>query len=560
MNNKKLRLVALVLVCAMAITASLTGCKKGGGKGAAGGDYVMDEVLNPLGSDTICKEKVTLEFMMGQSGQVIDYDTNKYTLELERKGNVEIKFNLLPSADSSTKINLTLSSGTNLPDVINQKLDDATISTYGEAGTFVSLNTYYENSSEYLKPQIEQLKEDIGMDIYNYITMSDGNIYGVVKYNESLQNEIPYVLWINKAWLAKAGMDVPTTLDEFVAALRAFKSTDMNGNGKNDELPIIDYTTGGMMDVIESAFVKKGNEYVTIDDDGSLTQAYTTEGYKEFLKFMNGLYKEGLLDKTTFSQDQGTLKTLLNGETTRVGVFAGTSTSLLTAGTSRRENHEYAPMFLDNTDKKGYSTFRYIQTMPDQAYFITKACEHPEVAFRLADYMCSKEMTIWSRWGEKGTDWIEPDESTVGMYEFMGYDAVLVPVLQWGSSQNSHWQNITPGFRRTYIALGMASSDTSQESKSFAIKELYERYGEDFVADVVDDRVYKLIYTTEELDEKADLDNAINSYVANKKYEFITGVVDIDKGWDAYIKELKGMNVDRLVEINNAAYDRMNAN
>lgn len=558
MNNKKMRLVCLVLVCAMSIMSALSGCAGGGNGDSASSDYVMDEVLNPLGSDVICKEPVTLEFMMSQMGQVIDYETNKYTKEIERKGNVDIKFNLLPSADATTKINLTLSSGTNLPDVVNAKLDDATVSTYGEAGTFVPLNVYYENSSEYLKPQIEKLKEDIGMDIYDYITMSDGNIYSVVRYNESLQNEVVSLLWINKSWLAKVGMEVPTTLDELVAALRAFKDSDVNGNGKKDELPIIDYATGSMMGIIQNAFVKSGVDTTTITEDGSLTMAYMTEGYREFLQFMKGLYDEGLLDKTTFSQDQGTLKTLLNGEIDRVGVFTATSTSLLTAGTPRRENHEYAPMFLDNTDKKGYNTLTYLQTMPDQHYFITKACEHPEVAFRIADYMCSEEMTVWSRWGEKGVDWVEPDETTVGLYEFMDYPAYLSPVLQWGSSQNSHWQNVTPGFRRANIALGMSSSDTSQESKAFAIKELYDRYGENFVQDVLPERVYKLIYTTAELDEKADLVNALDSYVSNMRFEFITGQTDLDTGWDDYIKELKGLNVDRLIEINNAAYERMN--
>ena len=557
MNNKK-RVVALLIVSAMLIMATLSGCGgNGAGGGSASGDYVMDPVLNPLGSDIICKEPVELEFMLSQSGSVIDYDTNKYTLELERKGNVNIKFNLLPAADSGTKINLALSSGTDLPDVFNGGIDVASAATYGEAGTLIALNKYYENSSEYLVPQMEKLKEDIGLDIYDYITMSDGNIYGVVKYNESLQNEVPTLLWINKAWLAKAGMEVPTTLDELVAALKAFKAQDMNGNGKQDELPVIDHATGGMMEVFENAFVKTGVDQITIKEDGTLDMAYATEGYKEFLTFMNGLYTQGLLDKTTFSQDNATLKTLLNGETIRVGVFAGTSTSPLTAGTPRRENHEYAPMFLDNTAKPGYTTFRYMQTMPTQYLFITSACEHPEVAFRVADYMCSEEMTVWSRWGERGVDWLEPSDSTVGMYEFMGYPAYLEPVLQWGSTQNAHWYNSTPGFRRTNVSLGMSSSDTSQESKSFAIKELYTRYGENFVQDVIDERVYKLVYTTDELDEIADLKNGIDSYVANARFEFITGAKNLDSDWDAYIKELKGLNLDRLVEINNDAYDRM---
>lgn len=550
MNNKKLRVVSLVLVCAMLLVASLTGCNKK--NGAAGGDN-----LNPLGADTISKEKVTIEFMMPNAGQVEDYETNKYTMEIERKGNVDIKFNLLSPADADTKINLVLSSGKDLPDVINRNLSADLVATYGSAGMFVTLNDYYENSSYYLKPQLEAYEAETGTNLLNFITMSDGNIYGVIKYNESLQNEIPELLFINKAWLDKAGMKVPTTLDELVTALTYFKTHDMNGNGKSDEIPMVDQTLGGMLEVIENAFVKTGWENITIKDDGTLSMAYMEDGYKDFLKYANKLYSAGLLDPVTFSQDKDTLKTLLNGQDTIVGVFSATSTSPLTAGSDRRENHEYAPMFLDNPSN-GYNTFRYMKTMPEQAMFITKDNPYPETSFRLADYMCSEEMTVWSRWGERGTDWLEPTESTVGMYEFMGYDAYLEPVLQWGSKQNSHWQNATPGFRRTNVSLGMASNDASQQSKAFAIQELYNRYGTDFVAQVSDDRVYRLIFTTDELAERADITTTVDSYVKNMRYEFITGKRNIDSGWDTYVKELKGMNIDRLNEINNAAYARMN--
>ena len=559
MNNKKFRVVSLVLVCMMLITASLTGCGKQQGNGT-----VSNEPLNPLGSDPISKEKITLEFMMPNNGNVEDYETNKYTKEIERMGNVDIEFNLLSPADSGTVINLKLSSGKDLPDVINTTLADDLIATYGSVGVLIPLNKYYENSSYYLKPQLEAYEADTGTDLLKYITMSDGNIYGIIRYNESLQNEVASLLWINNRWLDKAGMKVPTTLDELVTTLTYFKNNDMNGNGKNDEIAMVDHAAGMMLTILQNAFVKTGAENVAIADDGSLTMAYVTDGYKDFLKYANKLYNAGLLDPVTFSQDKATFTTLLNGEQTIVGVFAEGSTSILTAGSARREEHHYSPMFLDNP-ANGYSTFRYMKTMPTQGMFITKECAYPETAFRIADYMCSEKMTVWTRWGEEGSDWLAPSESTVGLYEFMDYPAYLEPVLQWGSKQNSHWQAQTPAYRRTNISLGMASNDKSQESKALAIKNLHERYsdanwkegGKLFYEKVADDRVYKLIYTTDELAERSDIINAVDPYVKQMRYEFITGKQNIDSGWNTYIKELKGMNVDRLIEINNAAYNRM---
>lgn len=560
MNNKKLRLIALVLVLAMTVMASLSGCgsKKGLVKGTSG-DYVMDPVLNPLGSETICKETVTLEFMMGKSGSVIDYETNAFTKRLEEKGNVEIKFNLLSADDSIAKINLTLSSGNNLPDVINAGLDDTTITTYGGAGTFVPLNDYYANSSEYLMPRIEQYEEDYGVNLLNYITMSDGNIYSMAAFNESIHNNFPFVIWIYEPWVKKVGKELPTTLDEYVECLKAFRDNDPNGNGQKDELPVIDYArkfeSDGFMMAFLQAFIKTGVSNTALKD-GEISMYYTTDEYKEFLKWMKMLYSEGLLDKTTFSQDESTRKTLINGKTTRVGSFVHTSTSVITAGDNRRENFEYKPVFLENGDE---STIYYTNSiMPSNKYFITSSCEHPEVAFRLGDFMSGDEMTIWTRWGEKGVDWKEPPAGSKSMYDFLGHAAIIETITQWGSVQNGHWYQASPSFRTAEIAGGIVASDSSQAAKAQGLEGLYNKYGESLGVDV-NDRIYKLINTADELEEISTITTIVNSYAAGAQYKFITGEWDIDKDWDKYIKELKASNVERLVELYQAAYDRMNS-
>lgn len=550
-NAVRMRFAAVGL--SVLVVLSVSGCRNtNDGKVS---DYTMDPVLNELGSETICKEKVELEFMLAQSGSVVDYDTNKYTLQLEKKGNVDIKFNLLPTADAESKINLVLSSGTDLPDVLIRSMDTANVATYGESGVFVPLNTYYENSSEYLVPQLEKYKEETGTDLLKYITMSDGNIYCVPSYCETLMNEIPGLLWVYKPWLEKLNLKAPENLNEFVDVLKAFRDKDANGNGNAaDEIPLVDYTEGTLLTVLEQAFVRTGEDDLIVDKDGKLGFAYMTDEYKEFLKYVKTLVDERLLDKTTFSQDIGTWKTLLNSEVPKVGFYCQSSTSVLTAGTPRRG--EFAPVFLDNGDNK---TLYYKKTIPDSVYFITKDCEHPEVAFRIADYMCDRDVTISNRWGEKGVDYKVPDSSAKSMFEFMGYKATIQPVLEWGKSQNSHWCNVGAGFRTNEVSLGVVNTtDLSQLAKADAIKLLYNRYGgKDFIPKD-GEIVYKIIYTTEELDERSQILNVIDSYVSQARYDFITGKKDIDKDWNSYISELKSSNAERLLEISQEAYDRMN--
>ena len=545
MKTKKL--LSMIIAVAMIVTP-LSGCgPEDYGTDLYDGEYVMDPVLNPLGSETICKEPVELEIMISANGNVQDYDTNKYTKEIERIGNVNFKFNLLPSGDSTSKINLTLSSGKDLPDILIHGLTDANVSTYGDTGVLIPLNKYYENSSEYLVPQAKKLVEDGGIDIIKYVTMTDGNIYTIPQYNESLVNEFSTVLWIYKPWLDKLGMEVPTTLEELETSLQAFKDNDLNGNGKNDEIPMVDCTANkGMIDILQT-YIQTGEDDLTIKKDGSLEFAYTTDEYKEFLKYMHRLAEKGLYDKTSFSQDNATLKTLINGAEVRVGVFSHTSTSILSTAKERRL--DYVPMKIMNNNV----SVLFKKSMPSNMFFITKDCEHPEVAFRIGDYMCSEKMTMWSRFGEYGVDWVDATEEAEALYDFLGYGAEYETILLWGSPQNSHWQNKTPGFRTTGAVLcGAAGDDLSQVSKANAIELMYDQYPE------TESIVEKIIYTPEELEERSIIQNAVVSYVKQMRYNFIMGETDVDSGWDAYIRELKAMNVERLLEISQTAYDRMN--
>ena len=545
-NSMKLRkMLSIMLALSMVLTV-LAGCGTKNENSMYNGDYEIDSVLNPLGSEYICKEPVELEIMIAANGNVLDYETNKYTKELERKGNVDLKFTLLPAGDATAKINLALSSGTDLPDILIASLNDANLATYGEAGVLIPLNKYYENSSEYLVPQAKKLVEDGGIDILKYITMADGNIYTIPRYNESLMNEFSTVLWIYKPWLDKLGMEVPTNLDELETVLQAFKDNDLNGNGKNDEIPMVDCTANkGLIDILQT-YIQTGEDDLSIMKDGSLAFAYTTDEYKEFLKYMKRLTDKGLYDKTSFSQDNATLKTLINSQEVTVGVFSHTSTSILTSAKDRRL--DYVPMAIKNNNV----SVLFSKTMPGNIFYITKDCEHPEVAFRIGDYMCSKDMTVWSRFGEPVVDWREPAEGTEALYDFLGYEAKLESILLWGSPQNAHWMNVTPGFRTTDVVLEIAAgNDDSQRSKADAIELMYDEYPENGTM------VNKIIYNAEELSERANILNAITPYVKQMRFEFLTGKADIDADWDAYIKELKGMNIDRLLEISQTAYDRM---
>jgi putative aldouronate transport system substrate-binding protein len=122
------------------------------------------------------------------------------------------------------------------------------------------------------------------------MTRADGNIYGVPCTNNT---NLTTSQWIRMDWLDNLGLDVPTTMDEFVAVLRAFTFDDPDGNGKDD-------TKGTMMNehwgarIYAVPFAAVPGNYYPYGDGFTLGQYHPR--HKEYLGFLRDLIGEGLID------------------------------------------------------------------------------------------------------------------------------------------------------------------------------------------------------------------------------------------------------------------------
>ena len=64
----------------------------------------------------------------------------------------------------------------------------------------------------------------------------------------------------------------------------------------------------------------------------------------------------------------------------------------------------------------------------------------------------------------------------------------------------------------------------------------------------------KLSLTAEESTSVSDL-GGYASYVAEMRYKFISGE-NIDSLWSSYVANVKKLGVDKMLEVNNQAYNR----
>ena len=72
-----------------------------------------------------------------------------------------------------------------------------------------------------------------------------------------------------------------------------------------------------------------------------------------------------------------------------------------------------------------YNPYQYVNQA--NCYVITKACTDPEAAFRFCDFMYSQDVSMRTRLGEPGTDWIPAPAGRSGVDgEPALYEAILV--------------------------------------------------------------------------------------------------------------------------------------
>jgi putative aldouronate transport system substrate-binding protein len=361
--------------------------------------------------------------------------------------------------------------------------------------------------------------------------------------------------WINKSWLDTLGLAIPSTTDEFRKTLEAFVSQDPNGNKIKDEIGLI----GGLLgwgtqaaSWVMNAFIYDDdqNRYI-VDDSGKVDVAYTQTEWREGLRYIRNLVKDGLMLPQTFTMTDAQMKQLVeNGDASTVGVFThGAFGSCL--GPTNERKYEYVAM-PPLTGPKGVNYVAFFPDIPQKNFIITKSNKNPEASFRWADLMCSEEGYMRTRWGVPDVDWKKPGPNDKSSLDASGFKAMMVPILSWGSVNKSHWHFITAGILPLGVADGqVGSADNPLNPEIWIASSVPLHYNKE-----PKNRVDIQKFTVDEADEMRDLRNTINTYVNEMIALFAVGDKDLERDWDAYLKNLDNMGLKRYLEISQSGYDR----
>lgn len=528
-----------------------------------------DKNMTAPGELPIVKEPVTLTVGIVANPSVSDWKTNEQTVYIEGTTGINLEFNELPSEEFITKIDLMITAGgADLPDILIGGMPLDSLVKWGQTDLIIPLNGYYEDISHYLD---QSFAEGCNMSLEEaliYMTCYDGNIYSLPTLSESYNNQISgNRLLVYQPWLDKLNIDrysIETT-DDYYDMLCKIRDTDLNENGKQDEIPLIasKNTLSNLRRGLMSPFVTCQPRYWT-KEDGKVDVVFNRDEWREGIRYIRKLVEEGLIMPESFTQDDKQMTAIQTQDVQVVGGVARVSTTNIPASDPNFTAYTH---IMPLGGPNGMREIVRVPSIPGNAMAITSNCEYPEVAFRLGDYLCSEEMTIWGRFGVQDTDWSQPKEGEISPYEdldLVPYKTVLTinQSLSWAELPNNFWANTGPRIYGEKLFFGQALPNdmpANERDYQYTLAKDYFTAGS-FAND--DKIVNGLIYNEEESEIINSIYNPAITYVEESWARFILGDLDInsDADWNSYVQELSKMNLDEAIAATQSCLDRMYGN
>jgi putative aldouronate transport system substrate-binding protein len=238
-----------------------------------------------------------------------------------------------------------------------------------------------------------------------------------------------------------------------------------------------------------------------------------------------------------------------SGDASRVGVFCTGGIGFVFAANNPRK-FEYVPL-PPLTGPAGVCYTPYFPAIPEKNFVITKSAKNPEAAFRWGDLICSEEGYMRMRFGTPEVDWLIPEPGAKSLGEPIGVKAAVLPILIWGAVQNKHWFHAVG-----IIPYGVTDGQVVDENNPMLVARWHYAAMPDYIGKEAPNRVDLLRFTLDEAEEIRDLRNTVNTYVKESLALFSVGDKDVERDWDAYLRDLDNMGLKRYLEISQSGYDR----
>ncbi len=545
---------------------------------APGASLKMSDIegMTAPGVLPIVTEPTTLTIGFVPSASVTDFEDNLFTKYVEENTGIDIEFYFFPtgSGEAKQKLQLMVAANQELPDIWSGiSLSSAEIYALGRDGYALDLTGYMDKYA-YFYPQMLNWASPIDKKNCEVYSKSvDGKMYTMPVSSNDPTDTTANGMYINKTWLDKLGLSIPTSTDELYTVLQAFRDNDPNGNGKKDEIPMLFQlaNTGYSREAYKTIvgwFGEYYGDYSMNVQNGTVYYPFVTENYRQSLAYMKKLVQENLFSTLSFTMTLDQYTPILDvsdtGADETVGVFESHPfISFNSSSPTALMDYVYLPTLTANKDTTPYATcyssFTNFSTM------ISGKCENPEVAFRLLDYFCDEKTALSARYGEYGTHWkylTDTDIDPANVYfpnSVFGYKPYWVVYNNpYASNNNFVWRCGTIYFIPTELFGSQVEGSIDNDDVQKYKLQMFSDGCAERTAYLPDEMIANLILTEDEQNTISEIKTSIDQYADECRTAFVSGTMDLDREWDSYIAKLAEMGLQTYIDIAQTAYTRMN--
>lgn len=346
--------------------------------------------------------------MAGFDGQDSSHDwtTNHFFTRMEERTGLNFTFQQYNSVEEWSKAKEAMFSGGEMPDVLfKAALTTDELIRFTESGQLIDLLPLLEENAPNLWNLLQQ-----NPDWMRAITLPNGKVGAL----PSIQTMSPQnVMWINKTWLDALKLDMPTDMESLRKVLTAFRDRDPNGNGKNDEVPML-FLGPWELKFFSHAWGVVANDFNIYLKDGQVHYWPQEDTFFEMAETLRGLYADGLLDPNGFvTADSLRRITDVKAEVTYGAMFSATPVNLLPYDMAM-DNYVLLEPFV----YEGKQIYRDLFGEITRGTFaITASCEDPAALLRWVDVLYTPEGAAEAMAGVEDQDYYVDED---GCWDWIG--------------------------------------------------------------------------------------------------------------------------------------------
>jgi len=463
--------------------------------------------------------------------------------EIPKRTNVTLKLQVVPDKDFKDKRNLVLASG-EAPDIILKTWPDE-IKNYSNPDTLVPIEDIIDMMPNFQK-RLESTNFQAEYDAFYKV--GDGKHYLLPGWGKNAEQW--QVLFYRADLFKKHNIAEPKTFDELAAALKVLKEA------YPESAPLTNrFGEGLLLGPISRNFGTNAgwslpNGYTYNYDTKEWYFAPTSDGYKEMVKYLAKLAADGLLDKEAFTQDGNVFDQKLTTGVSFAGYGWLGEELKYNADGKKNVGPEYELKWLDplsgpatpgkpltNSGKRGGGGLAINAKAKNNPNF--------DKMVKFIDWLWySEEGQTLANWGVEGVTYQVVDGKKQLMDDIKNWDRPDAP------------KELRKEFGFNVDQFNFASPDDfyantlNPEYKAF-----FDKLAQ-MQATPVDDPSVPL--NDEEVEKTKLLITKLNDYTKQQLYKFVLGAADVEKDWDAYVKECENKGSKELIDIVNTAWKRSN--